>query len=148
MSHFAKTKVDFIGLIILNRLKCKYVILNGDSLNVINMLRDVLPPIWDIKSMIIEARRIIEAIKNIIIQHKFYEANLLACRIMDEVVGMVDLRVQENDLSEHFVALAIEYGWESQGLDWGGMELLVFEFEVQARLILQKAFNSSISETF
>lgn len=77
----------------LGRLNCSNIIIIGDSLNIINMVQGLTPPGWDIKSMIIEARRLLYGIENVIIQHNFLEAKFLSDKIADEAMGLTNLMV-------------------------------------------------------
>lgn len=107
-SHFVEAWVAYINLSLLRRLNYNNIILGGDSLNVVNMLQGLIPPRWDIKSMVEDARRILKGIENLFINHNFREANFVANQLADEAVGLLERRVWERDLSEHLMALAIE----------------------------------------
>lgn len=79
----------------------------GDSLNVIKLLRGSVAPRWEIRSMIEEARGILETVECISIHHNYKEANSIADRIMSDAMALKDHKVWDSKFPEYLVVLVM-----------------------------------------
>ena len=77
-NHIAEASATLHGLIYAKGLNLKSIWIEGDSLNIINCLNKINPPLWTINNIISKAFNIINSFQNCIISHNYREANGLA----------------------------------------------------------------------
>jgi len=78
----------------------------GDSLNVIKLLQGLITHGWEIKSMVKEARGVLETMECISI-HNYKEANLVVDRFMSDAMALKDHKVWDSEFPEHLMALVV-----------------------------------------
>lgn len=74
-NHFAEALSALWGLRIVQTHNIQNLILEGDSLNIINHLNQCSPPSWNIKDFILESISIFQTFNNIQIKHTYREGN-------------------------------------------------------------------------
>ena len=77
-NHVVEASAALYGLIYAKYLNLKNIWIEGDSLNIINCLNKINPPLWTISNIISKAIYIINSFNNCIISHNYREANGLA----------------------------------------------------------------------
>ena len=67
---------------------CPHLWLEGDSINIINMLNNKNSITWSIEATIMEIKSLINKFEKVIISHTYYEANGVADWVANHVVQM------------------------------------------------------------
>ena len=77
-NHVTKASATLYGLMLAKDLNLVNIWIEGDSLNIINCLKNTNPPSWTISNIIAKARKIINSFQNCFISHNYREVNGLA----------------------------------------------------------------------
>lgn len=93
ISHFIKAWASFICIKMIESLYCNNFMRVGDLLNIIELLKGMVALGCEKRSMIKEARGILETMEYLSIHHNYREANIIVDKLANDVVALKDHRI-------------------------------------------------------
>lgn len=106
-SHIAEATATLYTMRIVVDLGCPNLWLEGDSLNIVNILNNKISTSWTIEATIKEIKHLIQNFEKIVITHTFREANCVADWIANYVVLKGQIVRWTDDLINHVDLKAI-----------------------------------------
>lgn len=98
-SHRAKATMALYTMRLAVKTGKRYLWLEGDSLNIINILNDITPSTWTIEESIFEIKSLTANFEKVIFSHSYHEGNVINDWIANRVVQGNYLLSWHNDLS-------------------------------------------------